>query len=207
VSIGLYAAYAHYDFPKTNDHLTVLVDELRKEYAGSDLGELGSDLGYGGYLQVLIWEGLGFRLGVQRVKAEPPETFGPIRGEIEAKTSPVGLSYSLIREFQFSPVRLIVGGGVDQYRWSVDWTFYEVGGTALEDWQWEGRGSGGHVLVEVAASPYDIPLFVGAIYHRGVIEMDLEDREPSPRLSMYPRYYEEDVNSFQLYGGVTFTVF
>ena len=113
VTVGFCAAYAPYGFPRTDEHVDIILDELRKTHRGTDLGDLGSGLGVLGYVQVLIWEGIGLRLGLEHVKAEPPEGFGVVRGDVDAKTSPVILCYSLVKEIQVYPVRIVAGLGVD----------------------------------------------------------------------------------------------
>jgi len=133
VTVGFSASYTPYGFPRTDEHINTILNELRKTHPGTDLGEMGSGLGVLGYVQVLIWEGLGLRLSLQHVKAQPPEGFGVVRGDVDAETSPVNLSYSLVKEIPMYPVRFVVGVGIDQYRWSMDWQFAEIGEDPLEE--------------------------------------------------------------------------
>jgi hypothetical protein len=207
VTAGLFASYSPYGFPRTNEWLGEIALNLKPDYPNIEIGDVGSDLGFLGYVQALIWEGLGLRLSFQHVKAESPEAFGMTRAEAEATTSPVNLFYSVVNEFNVGPLWIVAGAGVDQYRWRMNWLFHEVGGNRLEDYEWQGRGSGGHALVEVGAAVYGVQFLVGTAYHRGVVEMDLETPPSTTQLVRYPRHYEEDVEEIHLYGGVTLIVF
>ncbi len=206
ISLGLCGSYSPFGFPRTNEHLENIIDEIQKVHPGTDLGDLGGNLGILGYVQVLIWEGVGFRLGLSHVKADPPEGFGLVRGEVGAETSPVNLSYSLVKEIPLDPVRFVAGIGIDQYRWSMDWEFYEIGEEPLEEHKWEGRGTGAHGFLEVGANIYGLPLLAGVAYHKGVYEMELE-LPPITQLVRYARRYEEDVSCIHVYGGMTLRVF
>ncbi|MCK4547244.1 MAG: hypothetical protein KAW17_07360 [Candidatus Eisenbacteria sp.] len=208
VTIGFSASYAPFDFPRTNESLAGIAANLRKlGYPAASLGDLGSDMAVLGYAQVLIWEGLGFRLSLLHVKAKPPEGFGSLRAEIDGSSSPVHLSYSAVKEFHIAPVRVVVGAGVDQYRWSMEWNFHEIGEDPLEVWEWEGSGSGGHGFVEVVVPIAGLQFLVGAVYRKGLIDMDAVELPPTTQMSLYPRHYEEDVNTVHLYGGITFNIF
>ncbi len=207
VTLGLSACYSPYGFPRTNEHLGNIVDEIQKAFPSTRLGDLDSDLGIQGYVQFLIYEGWGARLSLQHVKAHPPAVFGVVRGDVSAETSPLNLSYSLVREIPLRHFRLVLGAGIDQYRWTMHWEFSEIGEDPIEEYDWEGRGTGAHGFVEAAGTFYGLRLLVGAAYHGGVYEMNLQDLPPTTQLVRYPRRYEEDVRSFQLYGGVTVSIF
>jgi|GEM_PF-2516558 len=211
LTVGIAASYARFDFPNSNTWLRDIVSEIEKEAPGIVLEDLETGLGVYAYAQMLIWEGFGFRLGIlhtkDRTTTMEPGGHGPVRAEVEARTSPVNLTYSLVREFWLEPVWITVGVGVDQYRWEMDWLFYEDDrNNAMEEWEWKGRGTGGHGFLEIGVSVGGIQVQAGTAYHKGVVDMDVQ-LPVVTNLAFYPRHFEEDVDNLHFYGGVVFDVF
>lgn len=212
VTVGFFASYAHYDFPQTNGWVQRIVAEIEEKHPGISMGDLDTRLGLSGYVQVLIWRGVGLRLGVQHTKGETTTQepgsggFGPVRAEVVAETSPVVVSYSLVKEFWLERFWFVLGAGVDQQRWSMDWKFSQPGEDPLEDWEWEGRGTGAHGFLEAGAHFGGLQFLGGMVYRRGVVEMEAR-KATSTFLVEKPRSYEEDIDNVHFYGGLVVSVF
>jgi hypothetical protein len=212
-TLGFFASYNHYDFPRTNEWLQRIVQEIEKTRPGMSLGNLETGVGVYGYLQMLIWEGIGFRFGMNyakdRTTTMEPGGHGPVRAEVEMETAPFSFSYSVVKEIWIERVCVVAGVGVDQYRWDSSWLFYDdepLPENMLEEWAWRGRGTGGHGFVEVGTRVAGLYILAGSSYHKGVVEMESTDSY-SVHLQPKPRLYEEDIANLHFYGGVVFNVF
>jgi len=211
VKIGVFASYAPYDFPRTNEEIHRIVSGIEAEYAGDmRLGDLETDLGILCWVQLRVWEQLGFRIGFHyagdRTTTMEPEGFGPVRADIRAEASPFNFTYSLVEEIHAGPVLLMVGGGLDRYRWNVTWRFYNVGDNPVAEREWDGRGWGGHALVEATGGVGGLQFLAGASYHSGGFDMKAK-APPTGPLDTAPAGFRETVDHLHFYAGVTFAVF